>query len=118
MSCFELMRRQSFIGDGHIARGTGISRNEPHWELWKRLHHKDILAAQPQSHDSDVWCFLVGVSSWCDIRTMPSELVHPSYTETVLFKDKSLCVERSRDSPELGIADILFTVHKGAPFRR
>jgi hypothetical protein len=54
MSCFELMKRQSFIGDGHIARGTGNSRNEPYWELWKRLHHEDILAGQPQSRDSEI----------------------------------------------------------------
>jgi hypothetical protein len=54
MSCVELVRRQSFMGDGHIGRGTGISRNEPYWELWKRLRHKDILARQPQSRDSEI----------------------------------------------------------------
>ncbi len=32
MSCVELVRRQSFMGDGHIGRGTGISRNEPYWD--------------------------------------------------------------------------------------
>jgi hypothetical protein len=54
MSCVELVRRQSFVGDGLIARGTGISRNEPYWEPWKRLRQKDILARQPQSRDSEI----------------------------------------------------------------
>jgi hypothetical protein len=53
MSCVELVR-QSFMGDGDIARGAGISRNEPYGELWKRLRHKDILARQPQSRDSEI----------------------------------------------------------------
>jgi hypothetical protein len=46
MSSVELVR-QSFMGDGEIARGAGISRYEPYGELWKRLCHKDILARQP-----------------------------------------------------------------------
>ena len=37
-----------------MGRTHRLSRNEPYWELWKRLRHKDILARQPQSRDSAI----------------------------------------------------------------